>query len=280
MRPEQWLTLASKPDHESRELVAQLAPLAPPLLARLETTTRAILEQAPPGSQQYHECKAILDMVDLRCRRNCLDRIPTVLVNGVHREVLGRTYGDVQDGVLEVEPYIRPGTQEDVKFRVEMRGNEDLVRAIVIDYIYDCPHVLITHFDSLARFTNLEVLVVNGCDLARLPELTGCLKLRKLDVSHNSLTSIEQLAGAPNLVEIDASRNKIRSLRGIEHLSSLKKIDLCYTELSSKQEIEKLAGAIKSFERERPGLAIARTFWFVKLGRRFDFDEDLRAFDG
>ncbi len=248
VRPEQWLALASNPDHEFREIVAHFAPLAPPLLTRLETTTRALLEQAPLGSRENHECKAILDMVDLRRLRNCLNRIPTILINGWHREVLNRNGGGVQDGVLDLTIELDPNTREDVEVeydwaaRVDMSGNEDLVRALVIDYVRDYPPLYLTRFDSLARLTNLEVLIVNNCRLARLPDMSGCLKLRKVDVSNNSLTNIEQLAGVTNLVELDASQNEIRSICGIENLRHLVNADFSNNRLlpATLEDIERL----------------------------------------
>ncbi|MEX2719637.1 MAG: leucine-rich repeat domain-containing protein, partial [Candidatus Sigynarchaeota archaeon] len=118
--------------------------------------------------------------------------------------------------------------------QIETLGNEHLVIAITKD---GEPAVDLT---NLGRFSNLEYLNLQRCQLHSLPDLSGLKKLEEIEISDNYLRSVEQLACATNLRIIHANNNSIESLHGIENLIHLERASFIDNKITSLPNLSKL----------------------------------------
>jgi Leucine-rich repeat (LRR) protein len=83
-------------------------------------------------------------------------------------------------------------------------------------------------------------LYLNDNQLVKLPQLF-IPKLKKLDVSYNSLSSIDDFVKSQlhHLVELYLNDNKFKRIPPLKYVPKLKKIDLCYNEIRKLDEFMK-----------------------------------------
>ena len=86
---------------------------------------------------------------------------------------------------------------------------------------------------SYSKLRNLQVLQLSRNNLAEFPDLSGCDKLKRLDLNFNALTRVSSsVSGCPNLTSLNLNNNKIDRVEpGIEKLKSLEELSLYKNDL-------------------------------------------------
>lgn len=104
----------------------------------------------------------------------------------------------------------------------------------------------ISNLQPISALSNLEYLnLSHNYAVTQLTSLTGSVKLKELDVSHNSVNSTVALSGCKSLEALNLEHNAITSFEGLEKLSGLKYLYAAHNQIS---DISHLANAVELTE--------------------------------
>ncbi len=86
----------------------------------------------------------------------------------------------------------------------------------------------ISSFEPLRRLTQLQTLILDGCNLSdgQFLQIGNIIWLSSLSVQNNNLTTLAPVASMLSLAELDASENQIKTVPTLSRLTGLKHLDL------------------------------------------------------
>ena len=171
------------------------------------------------GDEGEETIRSALDMLS-NCKRFVLEDC------GLSNEVLAKLREDYRD-------------KTKIVWRVYFGGGSSMTDAQVIRCVYDlkdsncadlryCEDAVYADFghdeylntcDFIAGMPNLEVLILSGSPIKTLEPLSGCKKLKVLEISNcGYITDVSPLAGCESLEMLNISYTKVNSLAGLEEL--------------------------------------------------------------
>lgn len=85
----------------------------------------------------------------------------------------------------------------------------------------------------IASLPNLQKLILSGCGLSGIDNLSGAQNLQYLDLSDNSIRDFTALSFMTTLTHLDLSHNALTTLNAASALTALQYLDVSYNSLSS-----------------------------------------------
>jgi len=95
--------------------------------------------------------------------------------------------------------------------------------------------------NTVSRLSSLQYLILDGCSLSAITQLSELTKLEKLNLNNNAVRNISALQNMPELKELYMQRNALTDLTEIAACSNLEILDISYNAVTSLDPISELS---------------------------------------